>query len=133
MRNLVIPNQKDQFEKVSGNWSRRYFQLNSTLRDSSFVYWATMEDCQNGRDNKGAFVLDDYESRIFETSPFGDRCFSVTGRLGRIHLRAESVEEKNNWVAHIKEALAFRGGDYKAELFTMNPDEVKEKLQNGHF
>jgi hypothetical protein len=113
-----------KLNRINGNWKRRFFQAQSNQKSSSLVYWATEEDCRNGRDKRGDFPLDDSNSRIFESSPFGPFAFSITGTKGRLHLRASSLKEKNEWIAVFKTALAFRGGADKAKLFDKGGEGV---------
>jgi hypothetical protein len=107
---------------ANSNWERRYFQVQSNQKASSLVYWATEDDCRNGRDKRGDFVLDDLNSRIFETSQFGPTAFSVTGPKGRLHLKTHSLEEKQQWMDVFRTALAFRGAADKAKMFDKAAD-----------
>lgn len=123
-----------KLKRVNGNWKRRFFQAQSNQKSSSLVYWLTEEDCRNGRDKRGDFPLDDMNSRIFESSPFGPTAFSITGSKGRLHLRAGSVQEKQEWIATFKVALAFRGVADKAKLLDKNSkDEFSMKDKNEFF
>ena len=112
----------DDRSLANHNWERRYVQVQSNQKASSLVYWATEDDCRNGREKRGDFVLDDLNSRIFETSQFGPTAFSVTGPKGRLHLRAQTVAEKQQWIEVFKSALAFRGAGEKAKLFEKQLD-----------
>ena len=115
---------------VNSKWTKRFFQAQSNQKSSALVYWLSEEDCRNGRDKRDDFPLDDFNSRIFETSPFGPLAFSITGPKGRLHLRAPSAEAKKEWIEGIKEALSFRGNADKAKLFDSNgevPSSVEER------
>ncbi|KAH9256458.1 hypothetical protein BASA81_005372 [Batrachochytrium salamandrivorans] len=114
-RSLVSVSDEAQRKLV---WEKRFFQMQSNQKHSSMVYWLTEDDCRNGRDSRNSFDLDDYTSRIFDQSPFGELCFSITGPKGRLHLRALSAESKQEWIQVFKAALAFRGAADKAQLFT---------------
>lgn len=122
-----------KMNKINSNWEKRYFLAQSNLKGSSLVYWLTEEDCRNGREKRGDFPLDDYDSRIFETSPFGPTAFSVSGPKGRIHLRAASVDDKQQWIDTFKAALAFRGAADKAKILSRDGEVPKSVEDNKAF
>lgn len=109
--------------KIQQNWRRRFFQVQSNQKSSSVVYWMTEDDCRNGREKRGDFILDDVHSRIFERSPFGPTCFAISGPRGRLHLRAPTLQDKAQWIEVFRAALAFRGGAEKAKLLEMGAGE----------
>jgi len=130
--NLGVKNmdtEQVKLNKVNRNWESRFFKAQSNQKLSALVYWESEADAREGKEKRGDFPLDDLNTRIFESSPFGPTAFSVTGPKGRLHLRAKTLEEKKEWIEAVKAQLAFRGAAEKAKLLQKDgevPPSVEE-------